>query len=624
MKSKLKRTIAIAGNPNVGKSTIFNGLTGLHQHTGNWPGKTVENARGYFHTKEYSYELVDLPGTYSLNAMSEEESIAGDYICNGRPDGIIVVCDASCLERNLILAQQILKYTSQVLLCVNFADEAKRNRMEIHTSFLSQALSVPVIITDARKKESVRLICDSLDCLMEKSDEKTCGLKSDEVIISKMEEDMQDEDISSLVHLSQKLAVQAVTCHKEDCQKLDRKIDSIVTSRLLGFPLMFLFLFLIFWLTITAANYPSALLSRGFSFLELHLSMLLQSLHAPEVIHDALVFGIFRVLSWVISVMLPPMAIFFPLFSILEDSGYLPRIAYNLDKPFHKCKACGKQALTMCMGFGCNAVGVTGCRIIDSKRERLIAILTNSFVPCNGRFPTLIALLTMFFVPLFGSFGGSAPAALGISFLIVLGICITFLCSRFLSATILKGVPSSFTLELPPYRRPQFAKVLVRSLFDRTLCVLGRAVLIAAPAGLVIWLFGNITINEFTLLQHICKALDPAARLMGMDGVILFSFILGFPANEIVIPLILMAYLSEKSLLEMENLASLKAVLLAHGWTLKTALCTLLFTLFHWPCSTTLLTIRKETGSWYYTMLGFLIPTVVGFLLCAAMNLFFR
>ena len=375
----------------------------------------------------------------------------------------------------------------------------------------------------------------------------------------------------------------------------------------------------VLWLTVVGANTPSQWLATGLFWVQDRLTDLFRALNAPAWLHGALVQGVYRVLAWVVSVMLPPMAIFFPLFTLLEDVGYLPRIAYNLDRPFQRCHACGKQALTMCMGFGCNAAGVVGCRIIDSPRERLLAVLTNSLVPCNGRFPTLITLITLFFVGMVGG-GSTLLAALLLTGLIVLGVLATLFVTRLLAVTLLKGTPSSFTLELPPYRPPQIGRVILRSVLDRTLFVLGRAAAVAAPAGLLIWLLANITVGGDSLLQHASGFLDPAGRLLGMDGAILLAFILGFPANEIVLPLILMTYMAQCTLTDATSLPQLYAILTANGWTWQTAACTVLFSLFHWPCSTTLLTIRKETGSWRWTGLAALLPTALGAGLCLLLN----
>ena len=379
---------------------------------------------------------------------------------------------------------------------------------------------------------------------------------------------------------------------------------------------MLLLLAVVFWLTITGANYPSQILSNALFWVQDQLTILFDILGAPEWLHGMVVLGAYRVLAWIVSVMLPPMAIFFPLFTLLEDVGYLPRVAYNLDRPFKRCQACGKQALTMCMGFGCNAAGVVGCRIIDSPRERLIALLTNSFVPCNGRFPTIIAILTMFFIGTSGGLFDSVLSALLLTLVILLGIFMTFAVSKLLSQTILKGMPSSFTLELPPYRKPQVGRIIVRSICDRTLFVLGRAAAVAAPAGLVIWILANVTVGDVTLLKYCANFLDPFARLIGLDGIILMAFILGFPANEIVIPIAIMAYLAQGTITDMPNLMELRQLLVDNGWTWVTAICTILFSLMHWPCSTTLLTIKKETNSWRWTGLALLIPTVTGIVLC--------
>ena len=430
-------------------------------------------------------------------------------------------------------------------------------------------------------------------------------------------ERIRDFMVSALVSAAERLCRGVVTREREGYDGLDRKLDRLLTSRGTGYPIMIALLGLVFWLTIVGANYPSAWLTEGLFWVQDRLTDLFTALEAPDWLHGALVLGVYRTLAWVVGVMLPPMAIFFPLFTLLEDGGYLPRIAYNLDKPFKACKACGKQALTMAMGFGCNAAGVVGCRIIDSPRERLLAVLTNSFVPCNGRFPTLIAILTMFFVGTAGGLGASVRSALLLTGVILLGVGLTFIATRLLSATVLKGMPSSFTLELPPYRKPQVGKVIVRSIFDRTLFVLGRAAAVATPAGLLIWVMANVTVGDATLLAHCAGALDPFARLLGLDGVILMAFILGFPANEIVIPIILMAYLAQGSLLELGSLESMRQLFLANGWTTLTAVNVMLFSLLHWPCSTTLLTIHKETGSWKWTALAAALPTAFGVVLCA-------
>ena len=306
-----------------------------------------------------------------------------------------------------------------------------------------------------------------------------------------------------------------------------------------------------------------------------------------------------------------------PLFTLLEDLGYLPRVAFNLDHLFKKACCHGKQCLTMCMGFGCNAAGVIGCRIIDSPRERLLAILTNNFVPCNGRFPTLITISTIFFSSVIANnFLSSSITALSITLLIIVGVLTTLLVSYILSKTLLKGVPSTFTLELPPYRPPQVGRIIYTSIMDRTLFVLRRAVTVAIPAGIIIWIFANIHIGDITLLSYISNLLDPLGKLIGLDGFILLAFILGFPANEIVIPILIMSYMTTGKMVEFDELSALGNLLRDNGWTYLTALNMMLFSLLHWPCATTLITIKKETNSVKWTALGFLIPTAIAFVVC--------
>lgn len=684
----LDRVIALAGNPNVGKSTVFNGLTGMNQHTGNWPGKTVTNAQGYCGTKKHSYVMVDIPGTYSLMAHSAEEEVARNFICFGDPDAVVVVCDATCLERNLNLVLQTMEISSKVVVCVNLMDEAKKKNIYIDLKMLQKRLGVPIVSTVARKKSSLQKLMNTLDSVVDgklsasplkvsyseeieeavamiqpllqkklngKLNSRWLSLKLLDTDVSLMKEidsylgenflkdptlfagvmraksflkekgfskdGLKDQMVSSLVTAAENVCRGAVTYEKEKYSAFDRRLDRILTSKMTGYPIMLVLLALIFWITITGANYPSELLSNGLFWVQDRLTDFFRSINAPEWFYGALVFGVYRVLAWVVSVMLPPMAIFFPLFTLLEDAGYLPRVAYNLDKPFKRCCACGKQALTMCMGFGCNAAGIVGCRIIDSPRERLLAILTNNFVPCNGRFPTLIAIITMFFIGAAGSTASSFLSALLLTAVIVLGVLVTLWVTKLLSKTLLKGIPSSFTLEMPPYRKPQIGKVIVRSIFDRTLFVLGRAVVVAAPAGLIIWLMANVTVGGVSLLNHSAAFLDPFAKLMGLDGVILIAFILGFPANEIVIPIIIMAYMAKGSIFELGSLLEMKQLFVANGWTWQTAICMMLFSLMHWPCSTTLLTIHKETGSRKWTALAALIPTALGILSCMAFHL---
>ncbi len=677
-----EKVVALAGNPNVGKSTVFNFLTGLNQHTGNWPGKTVSNAQGKCERDGRTFVLVDLPGTYSLMAHSAEEEVARDFLCFGEPDAAIVVCDATCLERNLNLVLQTQEITSRVVVCVNLIDEAEKKHIRVDVQRLSKLLGAPVVATGARSGKGLEELMRQVERVMEQEPPAASTvqypreieqalalltpaveravhgrlparwlslklLEGDESLLRSVDtylgasllqtgavagakkeaertlraagigaERFVDLVTAACVRKAEGISREAVRFERGDPMRRDRMLDKIFTGRVTGLLTMLLLLALVFWLTITGANFLSDWLSQGAGIVEGWLTDFFRWAHAPDWLYGALVQGVYRVMAWVVSVMLPPMAIFFPLFTFLEDLGYLPRVAFNLDRFFKKSGACGKQALTMCMGFGCNAAGVVGCRIIDSRRERLIAMLTNNFVPCNGRFPTLIAILSMFFITASAGVLGSVASALALTGVILLGVVMTLLVSRLLSRTILSGVPSSFTLELPPYRRPQVGKLLVRSVLDRTLFVLGRAVAVAAPAGLVIWLLSNITVGDMSLFAHCTAFLDPFARLFGMDGVILMAFILGFPANEIVLPIIMMGYMASGTLTSYESLDALRVLLVDNGWTWVTAACVMLFSLMHWPCSTTCLTIRKESGSVKWMLLSMVIPTAVGLSLC--------
>lgn len=598
--------IALAGNPNVGKSTVFNALTHLHQHTGNWTGKTITCANGIVRWNGKTFCLVDLPGTYALHSHVAEEDAAREFLQSNTADCIIIVVDATCLERNLIFTLQILSMTQRAVLCLNLMDEARKKSISIDVPALEKRLGIPVVPCTAAAGKGLDHLMETVETLVENNSIKTTDQKSV----------TEFPPLSSFVHAAEQIAAETVTVDARIPDR-DRRIDAILTSRRYGIPIMLALIAFVFFLTITGANVPSEWLSYLLFACAQPLNNLITWLGAPEWLRAMLIDGGWNVLASVVSVMLPPMAIFFPLFTCLEDIGYLPRIAFNLDHVFCKARTCGKQVLTLCMGLGCNAAGVVGCRIIDSERDRMIAILTNTMVPCNGRFPAIISLITLFIV---GTTQSSAKtfllAAISLTCVVIVGVFMTLVASWLLSKTILKGMPSAFFLELPPYRRPQVGKIIVRSLRDRTMFVLLRAVCVAAPAGLLIWCIGNIQVGSDTLLTIFAGALDPFARWIGLDGMILLAFILGFPANEIVIPLVLMGYLSSGTLVEINQLSDLAVLLAQNGWTSVTAVCFILFSLFHWPCSTTCLTIRKETGSTKWMLIGMILPTLFGVTLC--------
>ena len=658
--------IALAGNPNTGKSTLFNALTGLKQHTGNWSGKTVGRAEGRFLLGEQEAVLVDLPGIYSLFSAGAEEACARDFLAFGDADAVAVVVDASALERHLPLALQVMELMPRCVLCLNLADEAEKKGISIDDKKLSALTGVPVVKTAARTGRGLSDLTAALEKVMEQEphvrhtpfhkalpedfikllaegenllpESKNRPLlldflwqKEEDVLSEEVGEELRqwrtkcngyfagEEEALAVYRKERSLCFQkrAETLTAAVCKKNEGKgdttaqMDKLFLRKRTGVPLMLLLLALVFWITAVGANVPSQMLMSVFTKLGATCRSALES--SPVWLESLLMDGVFLTVSWVVSVMLPPMAIFFPMFTLLEDCGLLPRIAFQLDGLFRRAGAHGKQALTLCMGFGCNAAGVTACRIIDSPRERLIAILTNNFVPCNGRFPTILLLIAVFL-----SVG--KPWMSGFALFVVIGLSVgmTLLVSFFLSRTVLKGMPSAFVLELPPFRRPQIGQVLVRSLLDRTIFVLGRAITAAAPAGAVIWLLQRIQIGDGTLLTQIALFLEPLGGIMGLSGPILLAFLLGLPANEIVLPILLMFY-SQSGML-VEGGSQTGAMLAANGWTWMTAVCAILFSLNHFPCATTLLTIRKETGSCKWTAISFLLPTIIGICLCAAVH----
>ena len=685
-------TIALAGNPNTGKSTVFNALTGLRQHTGNWPGKTVTRAEGSFSFHDQRYRIIDLPGTYSLLSTSEDEEVARDFILFGKPDVTVIVVDASRLERNLSLALQILEITDKAVLCLNLMDEARRHHITIDTRTLSRDLGIPVVATSARTKEGIADLLFAIEDVVsgkfqtkkqtyidlpkenaeaiaelqsalselnpdlpntrwlamrliegdesvqkgvmagtfsaENNPEKQARVlrKADEY--HKILGDTYRNDLVEAIYAEATKLINASVSTDFSARsfRIDRAIDRVVTHKIWGFPIMFLLLAGVLWITIIGANYPSQWLSDLFvGWLYPLLKDGANALHFPWWLSGFLIDGVYLATTWVISVMLPPMAIFFPLFTLLEDFGYLPRVAFNLDKLFRTAGAHGKQALTMSMGFGCNAAGVVATRIINSPREKLIAIITNNFSLCNGRWPTQILIATLFIGALVPKQWSGTVAMLAVIGIAVLGIVFSFLTSWLLSKTLLKGESSFFVLELPPYRPPRFFQTLYTSLIDRTLIVLWRAIVFAAPAGAVIWLICNLQIAQQPIALWLIQGLDPIGVFIGLNGVILLAYIVAIPANEIVIPTVLMlttmvlgqTAVGEGAGVLMEASTSQVGVLLhAGGWTLLTAVNLMLFSLLHNPCSTTIYTIYKETHSKKWTLIATLLPVLYGIVVC--------
>ena len=686
--------VALAGNPNTGKSTIFNALTGLKQHTGNWPGKTVQSATGTAHYKETRFQFVDLPGTYSLLSNSEDEQVARDYLLFENPDVTVVVADASRLERHLNLLLQIMQITPNVVLCLNLIDEAQRHGVDVDAKLLSRELGIPVVKTSARSKEGLDRLLESVNLIaegkwniqdlpqirMSEGPQTAIStlierlrmldpdlpsaqwiamrlLEGDGVVFQallsgkfssrisdphaqtlslwinelkdQVESSFRDTLVSAFYSRSTELVKKCVKASTSFSLSLfDIRLDNLVTHRLWGFPIMFLLLATVLWLTITGANYPSQWLSH--LLLDIGLPLLKSffvNLGTPAALSGFLVDGVYQSTAWVVSVMLPPMAIFFPLFTLLEDFGYLPRVAFNLDRLFKGAGAHGKQALTLSMGFGCNAAGVVSTRIINSPREKLLAIITNNFSLCNGRWPTQILIATIFLGVLVPPAWSSTVAMLGVIAIAILGIAFTFFTSWLLSLTLLKGKASFFTLELPPYRPPQLWQTLYTSLIDRTLVVLWRAVVFAAPAGAVIWLISNIMVHDQTVAVWIVEWLNPFGLFIGLNGVILLAYIVAIPANEIVIPTILMLTVlvlgtpalggGSGVLFEADQLV-ISNLLQAAGWTTLTGINLMLFSLLHNPCSTTIYTIYKETGSVKWTSIATILPIIYGIIVCAA------
>ncbi len=589
--------IALAGNPNVGKSTLFNALTGMHQHTGNWTGKTVGCAVGERRLDGRRLIFVDLPGTYSLSPASGEEGVARDFLLSGQADAVIAVCDATRPARTLSLALQIADLRLPCLVCLNLADSAQSRGVHTDLHALSDRLGMTVIPTAAKGGRGLDELIAAAVSLADTHDTPAppanpclgCGA-------------------CDAAARARRICEGIVQGADDAYGKQDRRLDAAFLGKHTAFPILVGFAALLLWLSAWGAGIPSEWLETLFSYLGLHLRELLSLLALPPWLQGMLADGAYDTLCRVVAVMLPPMAIFFPLFSLLEDLGYLPRAAACFDRPFAACGTGGKQALTMCMGLGCNAVGVKGCRIIESPRGRLIAMLTCSFMPCNGKFATILCICALYFA------AGGAGGVLILLALTAVCIATTLLVTRLLTLGTRKSAPAPFVLELPSFRTPHPGHILYRSMIDCTLPMLGRAVLVALPAGVLIWLAGAIELGGQSILVHLHTFLHPVGLILGVDGAILLAFLLAFPANELFLP----------SLLAIYGGTDVATTLAANGWGIQTAICTLILLLFHAPCATTLLTVRRETGSWKQTAMAALLPSVIGVLGCLVVHTLFH
>ena len=591
-----KRVILI-GNPNVGKSSIFNKITGENQHTGNWTGKTVDSVESTL-ANDRSVTVVDLPGIYTLAAASAEEVYSKNYLTSHKNSFVIVVVDANCICKSLTLIEETKNLANNIIICVNQYKSAVKSGIKINMEKMKEILVVPVITAEATDKKGCEEIESAIDFNI-----------SNKIICPPIAHKPIDRALFNCQVVS-------------ECDNtMQKRLDKIFTSKITGIPIMILLLAVVLYITIIGANYPSELLSAMFSKGGEWIYDMLSYIGCPNVIISFLCDGVYRTVTWVVSVMLPPMAIFFPIFALLENFGYLPRVAFNLDNVFRKANCSGKQALTMCMGFGCNACGVTECRIIPNKKQRLNAVVTNNFIPCNGRFPTLIAVITIFMASSFGSYTRSVISALILTAFIILSILISMGISLLLSKTILKNDDKELVMEMPRFKKPKILRTIYDSIKNRAVFVLLRALVVALPAGAVIWLCANVTINNESILSYIVSIFQPVGEIFGLDGEIIIGLLLGFPANEIVIPIVLMAYSGSSTLVDYNSINELGALLISNGWTIKTAICMIIIVLMHFPCSTTCLTIYKETKSIKWTLISIVLPTLVGLLLCFLVNL---
>ena len=601
--------IALAGNPNVGKTSIFNKLTNMNQHTGNWSGKTVDCISGKYRYNNKVFEVIDLPGMYSLLPKSQEEQLACDYLSSGKYDSIVVVIDATNLLRNITFVIQMLRYTRKIIICLNLIDEANKKGIVIDTDELSLQLGIPVIKTSAVKNFGINQLKSAITDM--------CYNRIKTYKIESLYKEFDDnEQYQSYIYSKSVEIYKTCIIQENDTEKY--AFDKLMNSKLFGIPIMLSILFSLLWITVFGANYVSEVLNWIFATIKLYLISFLDFINTGEIIKSLLINGIYTTISWVVSVMMPPMVIFFPIFELLENSGVLPRIAFNLDGVFNKIGTNGKQALTVAMGIGCNCCGVTGCRIIENENNRNIGIVTNPLIPCNGKLPGLIAIISIFTL---NKSINNIITALILLMVIVISVVISLIVSKFMSAYVYKTKNTTFVLEMPPFRKPQIIKSIIYSLKHKAVSVLLRAITVSLPVSIIIWFIVNIKINRIPVINYCVQFLEPIAKIIGLDGVIVLAFILALPANEIVIPIIIMAYKSTTVLTDFTNIVQLRDILMNNGWTIITAICFLVVLLFHSPCSTTLITIYKETKSLKTTLLSVIVPVFIGIIFCLIINL---